>query len=330
MLLPYLVFVFIVVLFFLVNFNFNYLSVRSIKKKSFATLFVAHFLGISLFISTSIYAQTDTSTAKINQWVTPNKPLVVTYDKPVKWGFIKNIPNDLGQIAKTPFQRKNLFNLGIITAATGLLVWQDQPLLNGAKRLGADLHLNPETRYNVLLDVGGTKILKLPKNLNTALYQLGEGGTSMLIAGGLFVYGKIHHDYRSLQTASDLTETFISMGLATQMLKRSFGRQSPFVATRPGGTWTPFPAFSSYQKHTPNYDAFPSGHLATMMATVTVLSLNYPEKRWIKPVGYSLMGLTAFAMMNTEVHWAGDYPLALALGYISGKIIVGRHKKFKN
>jgi hypothetical protein len=315
---------------FLVNFNFNYLSKRSIKKKSFTTLSVAHFLGIFLFFSTSVCAQTDTTTAQINQWANPNKPLVVTYDKPVKWGFVKNIPNDLGQIAKAPTQRKNLINLGLISASTGLLVWQDQHLLDAAMRLGSGLGLNPETRYGILVHAGDTKILKYPKNLNSGFYQLGEGGTSMLIAGGLFIYGKIHHDYRSLQTASDLTETFISMGLATQVLKRSFGRQSPFVATRPGGTWTPFPAFSSYQKHTPNYDAFPSGHLATMMATVTVLSLNYPEKRWIKPVGYSLMGLTAFAMMNTEVHWAGDYPLALALGYISGKITVGRHKKIKN
>jgi hypothetical protein len=32
-------------------------------------------------------------------------------------------------------------------------------------------------------------------------------------------------------------------------------------------------------------------------------------------------------MMNTEVHWAGDYPLALAIGYLSGKITTWRHKK---
>ena len=63
------------------------------------------------------------------------------------------------------------------------------------------------------------------------------------------------------------------------------------------------------------------------MATVTVLSSNYPEKKWIKPVGYTVMGLTAWAMMNTEVHWISDYPLALALGYLSGKISSSRHLK---
>lgn len=68
------------------------------------------------------------------------------------------------------------------------------------------------------------------------------------------------------------------------------------------------------------------GHLPTLMATVTVLSYNYPEKKWIKPVGYIQMGLTARAMMNTQVHWAGDYPLAIATRYLSGKITTWRHK----
>jgi hypothetical protein len=39
------------------------------------------------------------------------------------------------------------------------------------------------------------------------------------------------------------------------------------------------------------------------------------------------MALSAWAMMNTEVHWAGDYPLAIAIGYISGKITTMRHKR---
>jgi hypothetical protein len=38
-------------------------------------------------------------------------------------------------------------------------------------------------------------------------------------------------------------------------------------------------------------------------------------------------GAEQFCHGNTDVHWVGDYPLALALGYISGKITVSRHKK---
>jgi hypothetical protein len=74
----------------------------------------------------------------------------------------------------------------------------------------------------------------------------------------------------------------------------------------------------------PQYDAFPSGHLAIGMTTVTIIALNYPEKKYIKPVGYALLGLCGFQMINNGVHWAGDYPLAILMGYGFGKLIVNR------
>ena len=72
----------------------------------------------------------------------------------------------------------------------------------------------------------------------------------------------------------------------------------------------------------PSYDAFPTGHLATAMATVTVIADNYPEYRFVRPVGYSLMGLLGYAMLNNGVHWASDYPVGIALGYAFAKIAV--------
>lgn len=260
---------------------------------------------------------------------TPRSPIHVTslYKRPEQFGFVKNLPNDLLQIATAPFKKKNLLNLSVVAGTTALLLTQDQFLINKAKDIGRAIHLDPTTDYAVAVKVGSTKIVKVPKNINTALYQMGEGGTSMLLAGGLFICGKIRHNNRDLQAASDLTETFIAMGICDQLFKRSFGRQSPFMSTCKGGAWNPFPSFNEYQRNTSNYDGFPSGHLSTMMATVTVLAKNYPEKKWIKPIGYTIMGLTGFAMMNTEVHWAGDYPLALAIGYISGKVTVDRHRK---
>jgi hypothetical protein len=257
----------------------------------------------------------------------PPVNLVNEYNRPQTWGFIKNVPGDLWQIAKSSFRQQNIKGLLLVAASTAILLPLDQPILDGVRDLSDKIGLQSETGYKVVVKSGDTKIIKLPTNINTALYQLGEGGTSMMVAGGLFIYGKIQKDYRALQTASDITETFITMGITTQILKRISGRQSPFMSTQRGGHWHPFPSFKEYQVNTSNYDAFPSGHLATMMATVTVLTTNYPEKAWLKWVGYSLISLTGWAMINTEVHWIGDYPLALALGYISGKITCLRHKR---
>ena len=256
---------------------------------------------------------------------------------PVKFLFIKKIHcclkspgyceiSGVWLIAKSSFQRKNLVGLGVVAATTTLLIIKDQHIINWVRKTSDDMELNPEDKFHIIWKIGDTKIIKSPKNLNSALYQIGEGGVSMALAGGLWIYGKIEKDKRAIGTSYDLAETFMTMGVTSQIIKRVTGRESPFMATVPGGKWTPFPSFKAYQSNTSAYDAFPSGHLATMMATVTVLSDNYPEKKWIKPVGYSLIGLSAWAMMNTEVHWAGDYPLAIGIGYLSGKITTWRHQ----
>lgn len=249
------------------------------------------------------------------------------FARPRLFNNLKKVPDDMWQLAKSPFQKTNLTGLVAVGISTAALIIKDQSIIDGVRKVSDNIGLDPDTKYDILVKAGQTKIIKLPLNLNTGLYQLGEGGTSMLLAAGIWVYGKFNKDYRALNTATDLAETFVTLGITTQIMKRISGRESPFMSTRPGGKWSPFPSFSEFQTNTSAYDAFPSGHLSTLMATITVLRKNYPEKRWITPVGYSIMALSAWAMMNTEVHWAGDYPLAIAIGYISGKITTLRHKR---
>ena len=38
------------------------------------------------------------------------------------------------------------------------------------------------------------------------------------------------------------------------------------------------------------------------------------------------MTLLAFQMLNNEVHWASDYPLAIGIGYSIGQIISQRER----
>jgi hypothetical protein len=90
------------------------------------------------------------------------------------------------------------------------------------------------------------------------------------------------------------------------------------------GTGGLLPGFNGYQKRTSNYDAIPSGHVATFMATITVIATNYPEVKWIKPIGYKLMGIMAFETMSSKVHWVSDYPLGLFMGYVVGKTAARR------
>lgn len=280
-----------------------------------------------LVCSTSSFSQNRIQRNQINDTVQYfYKSDTLTFSKPNLFRNLAKAPADLWYITKSPIQKRNWVGLTVVAASTAIFIAKDQQIISWVRNRSNEIGLNPQTDYNILLKFGTTKIIKIPRNLNTALYQIGEGGTSMMLAGGLWIYGKIKKDRRAINTATDLAETFVTMGVTTQIIKRITGRESPFLATQSGGRWRPFPSFTDYQRNTSSYDAFPSGHLSTMMATVTVLSYNYPEKKWIKPVGYTLMGLSAWAMMNTEVHWAGDYPLAIAIGYLSGKVTTWRHR----
>ena len=256
---------------------------------------------------------------------------IFIYRKPKAFSFLTNLPKDGAGIAAAPFRKNSLKPLLLVAGSTLLLLFTDESVSNGVHQFSKNIHLSPEEKYkdviNIKLGKTNVSLLKAPQNINTALYQIGQGFPSLLIGAGLFTYGKIHKDYRVISTASQLAEAFILMGGGTQLLKRITGRQSPSETVDLDGAWHPFPSFRNYQNHTPFYDAFPSGHLATLMSTITVLAENYPENKWIKPVGYSVIGLVGYSMINNNVHWSSDYPLAIALGYLCAKQVVKNNRK---
>jgi membrane-associated phospholipid phosphatase len=257
--------------------------------------------------------------------------VVYEFNKPKPFSFVTKVPSELVQIIKQPLNKKNLATTALVAGATVLLIAFDQPVYDGVRKFSDNINLQPDEMNKIIWSINsGTKetvLLKVPGNLNTGFYMMGQGLPSLLIAGGLWLHGKLDHNYRSMQTASDLSESFITLGLTTQITKWMSGRENPIIASQRNGAWSPFAPLKDFQNNKPKYDAFPSGHLATMMATITILANNYPEKKWIRPVGYSLMSITSLAMINNGVHWAGDYPIGIALGYLSGKIITDRHKK---
>jgi len=150
---------------------------------------------------------------------------------------------------------------------------------------------------------------------------LGDGRPQFGLAAGFAAFGLIARDARAVRTGSQVVEAILACGIVVQVLKHMTGRESPFVSTAPGGIWRIFPNQIEYHKHVPKYDAYPSGHIATAIATVTVVAENYPEWTWVKPVGYTIAGLIGVAMANTGIHWYSDYPLGIALGYSFGMIV---------
>lgn len=274
---------------------------------------------ILLFIGNVVLAQIE---SKETQSFEISSTEIFEYTKPKLIDMVKYVPLDIYDFGKFTIQKRNMAWTGAAIGGTLILLPFDQKLIDNAHEIGIHLNLSDDVRYT---RVFGIELV--PKDINGTIYYLGNGIVPILLSGGFYISGKINNDYRSLNVSSELIEVLLSTGLTTQVIKRISGRQSPRAAMETGnngGHWTPFPSFNSFQTNTPNYDAMPSGHLATFMATITVISTNYPEIKWIKPVGYSLGGLLAFQMMSSRVHWASDYPIAILMGYVIGKNAANR------
>ena len=218
-----------------------------------------------------------------------------------KWyDMITRIPGDWVEYTEQTFQAKNMPGLFVVAGATAsLMVVDRQWYWTESKWYSESPAFHTFSNWMVFT---------------------GDGRFQFGIVGVFGAYGYAFDDTRSLRTASELTEAILACGGVVQLLKHVTGRESPFVSTERTGDWVFFPNQIQYAKHTPHYDAFPSGHLATATATLVVIAENYPDAYWLKPFGYLSLAAISSSLVAYGVHWWSDYPLALVLGYSFGEI----------
>ena len=158
------------------------------------------------------------------------------------------------------------------------------------------------------------------KNISDFCANIGDGTTQFAVAGALGAYGIVFKDQKALRTGSQIVEVVLASGAVIQVLKHITGRESPFVRTTPFGVWKILPNQIDYHQRVPQFDAFPSGHICTSIATVIVVAENYPDVKWIRPVGYAFTTLVGLGMLSNGIHWVSDYPLGLFIGYYFGML----------
>jgi hypothetical protein len=257
------------------------------------------------------------------QWVDLERRGRFGYRPPRILQSVRDWPGTLSGAVRLGLRQEHLVTWAQVALSTGALIVADEWVVERTRQVAHHIGLPPNhPSYNVA--VGPVKLIPIPTTLGSALYFLGDGATQLAIAGGFAAVGLGTGSNRARRTASQITEALLVAGTFTQILKHATGRQTPSEATVPRGRWQWFPSLADYNRNVPAHDAFPSGHLAVASATVEVIARNYPEKRLVRPVGYSLLTVLSFAMVNNGVHWASDYPLALAIGGGVAKVAVER------
>lgn len=225
--------------------------------------------------------------------------------RPGPFDWLTNLPDDWGMWGRQTFTAGNIpwiAGMGLLT--TGLVVtdyetWQ--PFKKAYDR---------STNFRQISD---------------HFVFAGDGKFQFGLAGLFGLYGFIANDDRAVRTASQTVEVILACGAVVQLMKHLTGRESPFVATTRTGRWALLPNQLDYAKHVPHYDAFPSGHVATALATLTVIAENYSDAPWIRYIGYPAVGMIAVGLVATSIHWWSDIPLGALLGYHFGMIVSHRN-----
>ncbi len=223
----------------------------------------------------------------------------------LRWySMFSNLPGDWAQFSRSTFRAEHIPLMLGIAGMTGALIAIDEQTWRNSHRWYDSSHFVHQA--------------------SDFFEYMGDGRPQFGLAGGFALYGFVFRDHRALVTSSELVEAILSCGAVVQLIKHVTGRQSPYVSTMPRGEWNIFPNQIDYHKHVPSYDAFPSGHIATALTTLTVIAENYPEWKWVRPIGYPIIALIGVRMANTGIHWYSDYPLGLALGYSFGMLVSHR------
>lgn len=232
------------------------------------------------------------------------------------------IPNTLEKSWDTITDKDSLPWWGGVLGSTALLYYYDEDILKWSEGVGRKNGLGNHDGTKTFISINNMPILRLPTDSGSSMYFLGDGWMHVGIAFSHYIYGNVTNGTKFTNIGIQMFHSMTVSTLINQVLKRSTGRESPNVRTQYRGRWRPGPSFKDYWERTAEYDAMPSGHIMTATLTFTILINNYPEQSyWLKPTEYVWLTLLGFQMMNNGVHWASDYPIGIATGYIVGNIV---------
>jgi hypothetical protein len=219
----------------------------------------------------------------------------------IKWyTMFANIPRDWGRWYDISFRKERLNEWLIIGGITVATVLTD------------DITYTPSARFY--------HSSSQAKKWSDFCANIGDGTTQFALAGSFGAYGLIFKDQKALRTCSQIVQAVLASGAVIQVLKHVTGRESPFVHSTPTGVWKILPNQIDYHRRVPYFDAYPSGHICTSLATVIVVAENYPDVKWIRPAGYVFTTLVGLGMLSNGIHWVSDYPLGLFIGYYFGML----------
>lgn len=143
------------------------------------------------------------------------------------------------------------------------------------------------------------------------------------IAIPMYAQGNAQDDDRLMGAAVVVAQTSI-ITLSTVSLLKSFTGRPPPDTSSDVSVQEQSEEFNFGFLNRGIYDGWPSGHMATITSISSSMIHYYPEKAWIKYVGYGSMGYTLLlisAEHKGQFHWFSDGVAGGLMGWAIGKTI---------
>lgn len=154
----------------------------------------------------------------------------------------------------------------------------------------------------------------------------------VLLGAPLFIHSQVKDDHETLRASyAVLHSTVITLGYVS-LLKGLTGRPEP-DNSKPESSQEQSEEFNfGFLKRGINY-GWPSGHMATTMALASTMTHYYPEKIWVKWVGYgasAYMFGVVIAHHQSQYHWFSDAVAGALIGYAIGSTVGSNFRDAQN
>jgi len=152
----------------------------------------------------------------------------------------------------------------------------------------------------------------------------GNGKTTSILIGGLYLGGLIVKDKRLAGTSLTAAKAFVVSSVCSQVIKQLAHRHRPFQEAVPNHSNWDGP-FSEAR-----FTSFPSGHSTAAFSLATVFAMEYRKTIWVPALAYTLAAGTAVSRLYDNKHWVSDVVVGSALGFVTGRFMWKQNKKSTN
>ena len=211
----------------------------------------------------------------------------------------ENWMTDQMRIWSSPFKikKKSLLFLGSVAFTTIYLIKKDKAFYSDIQEF--------------------TLTTQWAKKSSPVITSLGSNSLNLGFISTLYLGGLVFKDERAKKTARLSLRSLLHAIVVSEVLKRVFRRQRPYVENGIDRWFSPGDGN--------DFRSFPSGHATKVWSVATVIAGMYRDKPAIPIISYSLAALTALSRITEKKHWTSDIVVGAVLGYSIGRFVLRKH-----